>query len=180
MWEKLKRKTQKGDKTMENYEVKGVSQATEIRKAYEEAVKANAPKYRAVSKTNLIYGWDEKANKFIKAEIGQEWFDNPHYVAPVEPIEEPIEEAVEPIEQMVEVANEMIEEVKAEEVKAEEVVAEKVEETDYKALYEEKCKELEEVKGEKQKALDIVDYYKQENEELKDGLSAFKTLLNKF
>ena len=114
MWKLKKRKTQKGDKTMENYEVKGVSQATEIRKAYEEAVKANAPKYRAISKTNLIYGWDEKANKFIKAEIGQEWFDNPHYVAPVETVEEPIEE--EPVvEEMVEVANEMVEEVKAEE-----------------------------------------------------------------
>ena len=126
MWKILKRKTQKGDKTMENYEVKGVSQATEIRKAYEEAVQANAPKYRAVSKTNLIYGWDEKTNKFIKAEIGQEWFDNPHYAAPVE---ETIEE---PIEEMVEVANEMIKEVKAEEVK--ETLT--TEEIDYKALYE--------------------------------------------
>lgn len=115
---------------MENYEVKGVSQATEIKKAYEEAVKANAPKYRAVSKSNLIYGWDEKINKFIKAEIGQEWFDNPHYVAPVE---EPIEEAVEPIEQMVEVANEMVEEVKAEETVSQ---AKAVEELDYRALYE--------------------------------------------
>lgn len=163
MW-KLKRKK---EKTMRNYfEVKGVSQATEIRSAYEEAVKANAPKYRAVSKTNQYYGWDEKTNKFIKAEIGQEWFDNPHYVEPVE----------EPIEEMVEVANEMIEEVKAEEVK--ETLT--TEEIDYKALYEEKCKELEETKGEKQKALDVVDYYKQENEELKNGLLAFKTLLNKF
>ena len=166
----------KKEKTMENYyEVKGVSQATEIRKAYEEAVKSNAPKYRAVSKTNLIYGWDEKANKFIKAEIGQEWFDNPHYVAPIETVEEPIEEAVEPIvEEMVEVANEMVEEVKAEEV------VEETEEIDYKALYEEKCKEFEEVKGEYENAKKCVDYYKQENEELKDGLSAFKSLLNKF
>ena len=172
MWKILKRKTQKGDKTMENYEVKGVSQATEIRKAYEEAVKANAPKYRAVSKTNQYYGWNEATNKFIKAEIGQEWFDNPHYV---EPIEEPIVE--EPIvEEMVEVANEMVEEVKAEEVK--ETLT--TEEIDYKALYEEKCVELDNLKGEYENAKKCVDYYKQENEELKDGLLAFKTLLNKF
>lgn len=172
MWKILKRKTQKGDKTMENYEVKGVSQATEIRKAYEKAVKANAPKYRAVSKTNLIYGWDEKANKFIKAEIGQEWFDNPHYVAPVETVEEPIEEAVEPIvEEMVEVANEMVEEVKAEE---------KEPEVDYKALYEEKCKEVDGLKEDLETAKKYAEHYKQENEELKDGLFAFKALLNKF
>lgn len=125
---------------MENYEVKGVSQATEIRKAYEEAVKANAPKYRAVSKTNQYYGWDEKANKHIKAEIGQEWFDNPHY---------------QPIEEVIEEPQEMVKEVKAQET------AEAVEEIDYKALYEEKCKELEEIKG--------------ENEELKKG---FETLKN--
>lgn len=169
MWKLKKRKTQKGDKTMENYEVKGVSQASEIRKAYEEAVKANAPKYRAISKTNLIYGWDEKANKFIKAEIGQEWFENPHYVAPVETIEE----TEDVLDEVVEVAEEMVEEVKAEEV-------EKEPEVDYKALYEEKCKELEEVKGEYENAKKWVDYCRQENEELKDGLSAFKTLLNKF
>ena len=125
---------------MENYEVKGVSQATEIRKAYEEAVKANAPKYRAVSKTNQYYGWDEKANKHIKAEIGQEWFDNPHY---------------QPIEEVIEEPQEMVKEVKAQET------AEAVEEIDYKALYEEKRKELEEIKG--------------ENEELKKG---FETLKN--
>ena len=133
---------------MENYEVKGVSQATEIRKTYEEAVKANAPKYRAVSKTNQYYGWDEKTNKHVKAEVGQEWFDNPHY----QPVEEVIEE---PIQEMVEVANEMVEEVKAQET------VEAVKKIDYKALYEEKCKELEEVKG--------------ENEELKKG---FETLKN--
>ena len=107
---------------MENYEVKGVSQATEIRKAYEEAVKLNAPKYRAVSKTNQYYGWDEKTNKHVKAEIGQEWFDNPHY---------------QPIEEVIEEPQEMVKEVKA-----------AVEEIDYKALYEEKRKELEEIKGE--------------------------------
>ena len=167
----------KKEKTMENYyEVKGVSQATEIRKAYEEAVKSNAPKYRAVSKTNLIYGWDEKANKFIKAEIGQEWFDNPHYVAPIETVEEPIEEAVEPIvEEMVEVANEMVEEVKAEET-----VEEKEPEVDYKALYEEKCKETDGLKEDLETAKKYAEHYKAENEELKDGLLAFKTLLNKF
>lgn len=156
---------------MEQYEVKEVTQASEIKKAYEEAVKANAPKYRAISKTNLIYGWDEKANKHIRAEVGQEWFDNPHYV---EPIEEKVEKAEEPIiEEMVEVANEMIEEVKAEEKVAEP-------EIDYKALYDEKCKEVDGLKEDLETAKKYAEHYKAETEELKDGLSAFKTLLNKF
>lgn len=154
-----------------NYEVKGVSQAPEIKKAYEEAVKGNAPKYRAVSKTNQFYGWDEKANKFIKAEIGQEWFDNPHYVAPIETVEEPIEE-------MVEVANEMVEEVVAENTTTEKV--------DYKALYEEKCVELDKlgqklnkVEQEVKQAKEYATHYSKENAELKAGLQAFKNLLNK-
>ena len=156
-----------------NYEVKGVSQATEIKKAYEEAVMANAPKYRAVSKTNQYYGWDENTNKFVKAEIGQEWFDNPHYVEPVEEVtEEPIEEIVEPI------IEEMADEVKAEEV--EEKVEEKEPVIDYKALYEEKCVEFNNLEEEYTTAKKCVDHYKQENEELKDGLLAFKNLLNKF
>lgn len=158
---------------MENYyEVKEVSQATEIKKAYEEAIKANAPKYRAVSKTEQFYGWDEKTNKFVKAEIGQEWFDNPHYKAPI--VEQPIG-VVEPIiEENVEVDNEIVEEVKEEETVVENATVEKSEPAiDYKALYVEKCVELE-------NAQKCVDYYKQENKELKDGLLAFKTLLNKF
>lgn len=171
MWKILKYKTQKGDKTMENYEVKGVSQATEIKKAYEEAVKANAPKYRAVSKSNLIYGWDEKANKFIKAEIGQEWFENPHYVAPVETVEEPIVE--EPIiEEMVEVANEMVEEVKAEDVK--ETLT--TEEIDYKALYEEKCVELEEVKKGYEVLKNDLSNYKVKVGDFLDSLEELKKL----
>ena len=172
---KLKmRKTQKGDKTMENYEVKGVSQATEIRKAYEEAVKANAPKYRAVSKSNLIYGWDEKANKFIKAEIGQEWFDNPHYV---EPIEEKVEEeAEEPIvEEMVEVANEMIEEVKAQETVEEKTNFEEM----YKksqndvAYLQEKVESLEKVIEEKDNKIDDL---QEELDDIKESAQVFKRL----
>ena len=147
------------------YEVKDVSQSSEIKKAYEEAVKSNAPKYRAVSKTNQYYGWDEKANKFIKAEIGQEWFDNPHYTAP---IEEPIEEAVEPIvEEMVEVANEMVEEVKAEEV------VETVEEVDYKALYEEKCVELDNANAER-------DIYIDKYQKISEEFTAYREIVEKF
>ena len=165
MWKLKKRKTQKGDKTMENYEVKGVSQASEIRKAYEEAVKANAPKYRAVSKTSLIYGWDEKANKFIKAEIGQEWFDNPHYIAPVETIEE----TEDVLDEVVEVAEEMVEEVKAEEVVSEE----KEPEVDYKALYEEKCKELENANTER-------DIYVDKYQKLSEEFTAYREIVEKF
>jgi hypothetical protein len=161
----LKTRKHKKEKTMGNYEVKGVSQATEIRKAYEEAVKANAPKYRAISKTNLIYGWDEKANKFIKAEIGQEWFDNPHYVAPIEETVEPI------VEEMVEVANEMVEEVKAEEVEEPEEP-----EVDYKALYEEKCKELEKVKKGYEVLKNDLDNYKVKVCDFLDSLEELKKL----
>lgn len=160
MWKLKKRKTQKGDKTMENYEVKGVSQSSEIRKAYEEAVKANAPKYRAVSKTNLIYGWDEKANKFIKAEIGQEWFDNPYYVAPVETIKE----TEDVLDEVVEVAEEMVEEVKTEET---------VEKIDYKALYEEKCVELENANAER-------DIYFDKYQKLREEFDAYREIVQKF
>lgn len=166
---------------MENYEVKGVSQTSEIKKAYEEAVKANAPKYRAVSKTNLYYGWDEKTNKHVRAEIGQEWFDNPHYVAPVEEVVEEISEE-QIIEELAQVAEEMVEEVKTEEVVAENTTTEEVKEPeiDYKALYEEKCQEVDGLKEDLENAKKYAEHYKAENEELKDGLLAFKTLLNKF
>ena len=154
---------------MENYEVKNVTLAEEIKKVYETAVKENYHKYRAISKSGLIYGWDKQTNKHVKALDGQEWFDNPHYKAPIEEkVEEPI------IEKMVEVANEMVEEVKAEEV------VEKEPEVDYKALYEEKCGEFDALKEEYENAKQCADYYKQESEQLKDGLYAFKTLLNKF
>lgn len=158
----LKLLKHKKEKTMENYEVKGVSQASEIKKAYEEAIKSNAPKYRAISKTNAIYGWDATANKFIKAQGGQEWFDNPHYVAPVEEIvEEPIEVVEEKVEEVIE------------------PIEEKEPEVDYKALYEEKCAELEEIKNSYENAKQVANCYKQENEAIKDGLSAFKALLNR-
>lgn len=162
MWKILKRKTQKGDKTMENYEIKGVSQATEIRKAYEEAVKANAPKYRAVSKTNLIYGWDEKTNKFIKAEIGQEWFDNPHYVAPVE---ETIEETEDVLDEVVEVAEEMVEEVKAEET---------VEKIDYKALYEQAQGAIKELLDENGKLKEEIDGLEKDLDRCEEVINNYK------
>ena len=160
---------------MENYEVKGVSQATEIKKAYEDAVKANAPKYRAVSKTNLIYGWDEKTNKFIKAEIGQEWFDNPHYVAPEEPVEEPI------VEEMVEVAKEMVEEVKAQET-----IAEPVEEKpNFEAMYNEAegtIKALKEKVASLEKALEEKDVANEELQgeldDIKEAVKVIKKLFN--
>lgn len=141
---------------MENYyEAKDVSQSTEIRSAYEAAIKANAPKYRAVSKTNKYYGWDEKSNKFIKAQIGQEWFDNPYYVEPVK--EEPIEESIEEIEPVVEPEPAI----------------------DYKALYDEKCAEIETLKTEYEQVKQYAESIKTENTELKHGLSAFKALMNR-
>ncbi len=149
---------------MENYEVKGVSNASEIKKAYTEAVADNYKYYRAVSKTNQIYGWNENTNNFVKAQAGQEWFENPHYVAPS--VEEPIEEPI--VEEMVEVANEMVEEIKAEEI-----VEEKEPEVDYKALYEEKCAELDKANAEK-------DIYIDKYQKLSEEFTAYKEIVEKF
>ncbi len=156
---------------MANYfEVKNVSQSSEIKKAFEEAVKINAPKYRAISKTNQYYGWDETADKFVKASIGQEWFDNPYFKA-----EEPKTDEIDDNIEDEDTENTQIPEKEIE-----------TEETDYKALYVKKCEELN----------DLLEAYtgletgyesvneqnkiiKQENEELKNGILALKTLFNK-
>lgn len=144
---------------MDNYyEVENITQASEIKNAYEEVIKANVPKYRAKSKTNKYYGWDENTNKFIRAEKGQEWFDNPHYVAPIEEVIDEIEPVEEPVP----------------------------EEDTYKLLYAEKCSELENVnaklntiESELENVKQVAASYKAENDELKNGLSMLKTLLNK-
>lgn len=79
---------------MENYyEVTGISTASEIEKAYLTAVAENKQFYRAISRKGTIYGWVNGHHK--EAPIGQEWFENDQYVAP---IEEPIEEINEPLE----------------------------------------------------------------------------------
>lgn len=64
---------------MENqlyYEVP-VTLASEIKTAYEHVVKNNIRRYRCLAKDGNIYGWVNE--KHVKAQVGQEWFDNPEY-----------------------------------------------------------------------------------------------------
>jgi predicted RNase H-like nuclease (RuvC/YqgF family) len=63
-----------------------------------------------------------------------------------------------------------------EEVKAEETVEEK---PNYEEMYKEATETIQDYEERLEKALECVEYYKKENKELKDGLTAFKTLLNK-
>lgn len=133
----------------------------EIKAAYMEAVNGNYKYYRAVSRTNKKYFWDEKNNHYKIMPEGTEWAENPHYVAPKEETVEDIaeeatialaEEAVVEADIEPETAEtEEVEEtpaastIEAVEAKTEAVQA-KVEETvplvqaeavNYKALYEE-------------------------------------------
>ena len=119
---------------MEYYEVKDVSESKEIKAAFDYAVENNIQYYRAISKTNAIYGWDCKATigkpngQHIKALPEQEWFENPYYQEP----EEVIEEAVEEINDVIDETIENVEEV--------------TEKIDYEALYKEKCAEFDSLK----------------------------------
>lgn len=136
-----------------NYEIQGVTQSSEIKKAYEEAVKNNAEYYRALSKSNLIYGWDETANKHVRAEIGNEWFKNPHYVEPV--------------------ASEVVEEKPIEEVNSDIISAELAENKDYKALYEQAQISIKELIQEN-------DYLKSSMEMLERDLDKYEDAVNDF
>ena len=85
---------------MEKYEVKGVTQANEIKKAYDTAIAQNNKYYRTISNTGKIYGWvggkhciaDNNNAVFID---GEYWFENEHYVEPVVEVEEKVEETDE-------------------------------------------------------------------------------------
>lgn len=125
------------------YEVKKVKQASEIRQAYQTAIESNKKYYRAISETGRIYGMvngkHEEANSYNAVVVdGEYWFENEHYV---EPVDEVVDELCETMQEMVD-----------------EVVDEVVDETDYKALYQEEvatnkeiAKELNAVKQELQK-----------------------------
>ena len=121
------------------YEVKKVKQASEIRQAYQTAIESNKKYYRAISETGRIYGIvngkHEEANSNNAVVVdGEYWFENEHYVEPVDEV----------VDELCETMQEMVDEV--------------VDETDYKALYEEEvatnkeiAKELNAVKQELQK-----------------------------
>lgn len=161
---------------MENYEVTNVSETSEIKKAYEEAVAQNSKYYRAVSKSGAIYGWNTEAinpktgmkGYYIKAVAGQEWFENDKYVEPIveKTNEEIIDEAVEALNETVEETKETVVEpenapTNEETEKVEEVINKVdmeettatneqnsvVEEIDYKALYETMVAEKSEVEA---------------------------------
>lgn len=121
------------------YEVKKVKQASEIRQAYQTAIESNKKYYRAISETGRIYGIvngkHEEANSYNAVVVdGEYWFENEHYVEPVDEV----------VDELCETMQEMVDEV--------------VDETDYKKLYEEEvatnkeiAKELNAVKQELQK-----------------------------
>lgn len=153
---------------MEKYEAKGVSQASEIRNAYEIAVAENKEYYRTVSKTNRIYGWvnghheEANANNAVVVD-GELWFKNDKYIAPIEEVEK-VEETEEIINEVCEALQEMVEEVDE---------AEEVDEIDYKALYEE------ELKGNKVLA-DQVNELAEELENVKAEFANYKAIVEAF
>ena len=105
------------------YEVKKVKQASEIRQAYQVAVESNKKYYRTISETGKIYGMvngkHEIANNNNAVIVdGEYWFVNDKYVEP---------KAEEVVDKIVEVEQE----------KVDDTVDEVVDETNYKALYEE-------------------------------------------
>ena len=113
---------------MNKYEVKGVTQASEIKNAYETAIAENKEYYRTISNTGKIYGWvngkhviADKTNAVVVD--GEFWFANPQYVEPVEEVIEQTEEEI--IDEVCDTMEEMVEEVVEEEPQV-----------DYKALYE--------------------------------------------
>ena len=147
---------------MEKYEAKGVSQASEIRNAYEIAVVENKEYYRTVSKTNRIYGWvnghheEANANNAVVVD-GELWFKNDKYIAPIEEVEK-VEETEEIINEACEALQEMVGEV---------------DEIDYKALYEE------ELKGNKVLA-DQVNELAEELEIVKAEFANYKAIVEAF
>ena len=147
---------------MENYEVKNISQTSEIKKAYEEAVAQNAKFYRAISSSGAIYGWNSEGinpktglkGVHVKAVDGQEWFENDKYVEPIveKTDDEIIDEAVEALDKELDESNaevqEIVEEAKEEvvnEVATEEPTTEQT--VDYKALYETAIAEKDELEA---------------------------------
>lgn len=88
----------KGDETAMNldndhYERKGVTLPIEVKETYEYARANNIQYYRCVSNSGLYFGWMN--NTYIKAADGQEWFENPDYVAPIKiDLDKPIDDEV--------------------------------------------------------------------------------------
>lgn len=129
---------------MEKYEVKNVTQASEIKNAYDTAIAENKQYYRTISNTGKIYGWVN--GKHVIADNtnavmvdGEFWFANPQYVEPI--VEETAEEVVEEVVEQTE--EEIIEEVcdtMQEMVEETQVVEPQV---DYKALYDKQVEENE-------------------------------------
>lgn len=159
---------------MESYEVKGISQASEVKRAYETAVEQNMKFYRAVSGSGKPYGWVNGRHVLAdntNAEVidGEFWFKNDKYIEP-QTEEEILDEVVETLEETI---------IEEESVKEEPIK----EEIDYKALYETekgKAKELEnallETTTELTTTQDQLNMINQEFAEYKAVVEAFKKL----
>lgn len=73
----------------------------DVSKVYEDAAARNAKYYRGVSPSGKYFGWVD--GHYVSADDGQEWFENPNYIASEqsptedEPLYESKEEEVEPV-----------------------------------------------------------------------------------
>lgn len=67
-----------------------VKYGDDVRKVYDAAVERNAKFYRGISVSGKYFGWAD--GKFVHAEEGQEWFENPCYKNIDEAEEKPLEE----------------------------------------------------------------------------------------
>lgn len=139
-------------------EVVGASHKVDIENAYKQAVKENKKYYVAISGSGKRYAW--KDNGYYELPAG-EFAENDKYVEPVieaveieEPVVDEVAETVEAVEPVVEVVEtepvvEAVEVAEPEIVEKPEVVEEPVveaeepvDQTDYKALYEKACEDL--------------------------------------
>lgn len=119
------------------YEKTNITSAAEVKAAYDYAIENNYKYYRAVTEKGTIFGWVE--GRHIKANIGQEWFENLLYK------EQTKLQGVLAENPLTECANEHINKI-SETVDEMPVVDEVPATTDYVALYKEKCVELEKYK----------------------------------
>lgn len=119
------------------YEKTNITSAAEVKAAYDYAIENNYKYYRAVTEKGTIFGWGE--GQHIKANIGQEWFENLLYKEQTKLQEMLIEKP------LTEHANQPINEI-SETVDEAPIVDEVPITTDYVALYKEKCDEFEKYK----------------------------------
>lgn len=141
----LNKKTE--DIKMENkdyyYEVP-IAKASQVKDAYEYAVKNNKKYYRGVSRSGKYYAIDKSGNLINLSEIGKEWMENDKYISLVAtnmPEIESEDNDIESEEEEIEIASDGFTE---EDTGNDETAYTKAAEdtVDYKSLYEDAISEL--------------------------------------